>query len=231
MPTRSTSRLVVLVALAGCGAKVPSSITSPTLGGDPPPAPDRTIGDVAGSMFAGDGPAGEQAPAFQQGLDADVARARVDPDRGNCTAENLVIARQQGLTGLCWDPPGATEFSTPVHVEPGMRKMTDEVYWFDMPREAELEPNHNGAVLPSVGGHTFAYEPYSADGGRAAPAIPRLVGLTVDEALAAIDRLDAPLSVELITWTSSCPQPAGHVCDQNFQRDDAKLNVIIRGAE
>lgn len=221
----SKLRFVVALALAGCGVKLPSSVgTAPRLESEGPPT---EVGAHGVSVGEGD----PQAPTYQQTVDAEVAQAGRDPDRGNCTAENLVTARQQGLIGPCWDPPGRTAFAPPVHVVPGMRQMADDLYWFDMPREGEVEPNNRCAVLPSASGGTYSYDPYSDEGGRPVPAIPAMTGLTVEQALAAIGRLDAPLCVQLITWTTSCPQPEGHVCDQNFDDRYGQLNLIVRGPD
>ena len=215
---------IVLVALvAGCAAKLPSSLqVAPSLEGQRSPV---EVG--ADAVGAGDG----QAPTYQQTVDAEVAQARRDPDRGNCTPENLVTARQQGLTGPCWDPPGSQAFAPPVHVVPGLRQMADEVWWIDMPREGELDPNTNCPMLPSASGGSYHYDPYSDEGGQPVPAIPVVTGLPVADALAAIDRLDAPVCVQLITWTTSCPQPAGHVCQQNFDDRYAQVNLIVRGPD
>lgn len=225
MNPMSKLSVVVAVAVAGCAAKLPSSLNpAPRLEGQRSPV---EVGTDAVSVGAGD----PQAPTYQQTVDAEVAQARRDPDRGTCTAENLVTARQQGLTGPCWDPPGREAFAAPVHVVPGLRQMADDLWWFDMPREGEVDPNTRCPLLPAAGDGTYSYDPYSDEGGQPAPAIPAVTGMTVAQALAALDRLDAPLCVQLITWTTSCPQPEGHVCQQNFDDRYAQVNLIVRGPD
>ena len=232
MTISTTFLFATVAALGGCAVKVPSpgfsAGTRPQL-----EAREHTMAVGGGDAEYGrggddDSSGGGQAPTYDETFAAELAAARVDPDRGTCSAEAVMTARHQGLVGTCWDPPGDEAFAPPVHVVAGPRQMADDLYWFDMPREATVDPNYRCALLPGTLDHQFPYDPYSGDGGRAVPSFPRLDGLTVTQALAALDRLDAPLCVELITWTTSCPVEAGHVCQHNFDANHGKLNLIVR---
>lgn len=218
---------LALLALAGCGVKLPASAGIPggVASGDP-----VTLGPEAAE------PAHRGAyddPTTMEGAWAvEMRKAEADPDRGNCAIEVMPTARSQGLVGPCWDPPGDVRFAPPIHVTPGMRTMAPDLYWFDMPAEAEPDRNQGCAELPSARGGRFKYEPYSDDGGRPQPAIPDLTGKTVDEALATLDALDAPLCVMTIVWTSNCDAvDEDAVCQQNFDRSYAKLNLIVRSRQ
>lgn len=195
-----------LAALGGCGAKLPGV---PGVQGLP------------------------AAPGDSSNIDDVIARreavAAADPDRGNCAVDVLPTARDQGLVGECWDPPGRVAFAPPMHVTPGMRQMSDDVWWFDMPAEGELDPNRGCPSLPGARGNPFPYEPYAEDGGRRLPAIPNLTGKSVAAALAALDALDAPLCVQTIVWFDRCEVAPGVVCDQNVHDEDGKVNLIVRG--
>lgn len=150
---------------------------------------------------------------------------------GTCTLDAERAARNHGLVGPCWDPPGHADFAPPVHVVPGMRKIDDERYWFDMPREATFDRMGGCVEIPAASGRTVAYTPYAEEDGRPVPRFPPLTGLTLDEALAAVDALDVPLCVTVIEWSMNCDSAPGTVCGQNFERWSAMLNLIVKAAD
>ncbi|MGE0398800.1 MAG: hypothetical protein AB7T06_18980 [Kofleriaceae bacterium] len=150
-----------------------------------------------------------------------------------CYPSEEKIARENGLVGPCWDPPGGTATLPAAHLQPGMRQIRHPsfasneptaIYWFDIPREA-VASEYGVAMLPSYDRDRPAeYEPYAMQG-FARPPLPDVKGQPLAEALAAFDALDLPFIVA-VRWSSLCEGANDTVCEVGF--DDSPGSAYVR---
>lgn len=237
--SRSWSLLLWPTFVVGCASRLGGSAFGPG-GGGTEPTPVSAAATVVqnGAAPGGREPGAEvQSVAGGGGKGGDTGGDVVEPappapgpavhGNGTCSARAERLAREEGLVGPCWDPPGAVEFAPPVTIAAGVRRMSPTSYWIDMPREARIEASYGCAELQTVEGSWFKYEPYADDGGRRAPQIPDLTGMTVEQVVAAMDGLEAPLCVSVVEWSTGCDAPIGHVCQQNFDPWTATVSVMV----
>jgi hypothetical protein len=154
-----------------------------------------------------------------------------------CFPSQEKIARDNGLRGACWDPPGGTATLPAAHVQPGMRQMQKAnfagneplaIYWFEIPREATMGP-YGTAILPSYDrDRPHDYEPYAMQG-YARPALPDVTGKSLADALAAFDALDLPF-ILAVRW-SGCEGAHDTVCQMGFDDSPGSAYVSVTLAE
>jgi hypothetical protein len=154
-----------------------------------------------------------------------------------CYPSQEKIARDNGLVGTCWDPPGGTPTIPAANLQPGMRQMKKAnfagneplaIYWFDMPREA-IASEYGVAMLPSLDrDKPHEYEPYGIQG-YARPQLPDVKGKTLAEALAAFDAMDLPF-ILAVRWTQ-CEGANDTVCELGFDDSPGTAYVHVTLAE
>lgn len=154
-----------------------------------------------------------------------------------CYPSEEKIARENGLRGACWDPPGMTATVPAAHLQPGMRQMRkanfasnepSAIYWFDMPRQASVS-EYGAALLPSLDPEKPEdYEPYGTQG-FARPPLPDVKGKLLEQALAAFDAMDLPFIVA-VRWTG-CEGANDTVCEVVYTDSPGSAYVRVTLAE
>jgi hypothetical protein len=182
-----------------------------TSGGGTSGSSDSRTSDAGQDSYAG---AESDAPAAS---DATTAAALGGLPGTTCQPDREEMARDRGLTGPCWDPPGIVKAFKLQELVRGMRTkeypdptmdIMHAIYLFDMP--GDVSPTYGYVQIQDHDGNWYQYEPYGT-GGFAKPTLPELVGMPLKDALAALDALDLPFVVD-VTWDTSCDRAHEVIC-------------------
>ena len=184
--------------------------------------------------------------SFSSWASADPGQERLDEReaRRKFVSTRETAAKLNGLPGMpcaksdahmvdgpCWDPPGGLRALPMAHLQPGMRQMETPdwahhrpraVYWFDMPREATPDHDRMPLVPDARKNPPTRYTPY-ANQGFVRPALPAAKGRTVDEVVAAFDKLDMPF-VLVFVW-GECDAAHDTVCEVADKSSTVTLTV------